>query len=115
MKMSKLKSILTLLYSAVIAGLLYYILYLVSLRIKMNFSESLFLIALVLVIIGIVVLITKNPRFVNCGGRQRSASIEEDEEIDEPKTTIKSFLIGFNSITIILIGVLLLVVDAIIK
>lgn len=114
--MFKIKSFLTLLYSAVIAGFLYYALYLFSLRIKMKFSESLFLIALVIVIIGIVVSIAKNPRFINCGGmRQKNASVEEDDESDEPKILAKSLLIGFNSVTIILTGVLLLVVDAIIK
>lgn len=114
--MFKIKSFLTLLYSAVIAGFLYYALYLFSLRIKMKFSESLFLIALVIVIIGIVVWIAKNPRFANYSGfKQKIANVEEDEELGEPKLHVKALLIGFNSVTIILTGVLLLVVDAIIK
>lgn len=116
--MGQIKNLLTLLYSVILSVFLYYLLYFASLRIKINFNESLFLIALVIVIIGIVVLIARNQRFANQGRiRQKAAYPEEDS--DSTKTEDESsgpfILSGFNSITIILTGVFLLIVDVIIK
>lgn len=110
--MSKQKSVLTLLSSIVFAGMLFFILYLVSLKIKMHFTESLFLIALVLVLIGIVLSIFRSPRLMS-GNILKTRDLPVDEETPDTPKSAKP--ISFSAAIIILTGVFLLVVDAIIR
>ncbi len=117
----KFKRILTLVYSVIISAVIYLISYLIYRRISFNLKETFFLIGLVLVLIGIVMLIARNPmRISGFGSRQKSLQ-QGGEESDEEEVTEadeetlpdkKSLLLGFNSFTIALSGVILLVVDA---
>ena len=114
----KLKRVLTFLYSTIISAMFCLFLYLISLRIKINFKESLFLIGLVFILIGIVVLISRNPIKMN-GLRpiqkpsENEFSNEDCEEVVKPEA--KAIFLGFNSVTIVLSGVLLLIVDTFLK
>lgn len=130
MRIITLKKILTLVYSGIISAVLYLISYLVSQKIKFNMKETFFLVGLVLVLSGIVMLLAKNPaRFNGLSSRQKKVQEndiregciqereeEEDDESDENANSAKkSFLLGFNSFTIALSGVILLAVDATLK
>jgi len=114
----KIKRILTFLYSTIISALFCLFLYLISFKIKINFKESLFLIGLVFILIGIVVLISKNPIKMN-GLRpmQKPSEVEFSDEDNEEvvKPEAKAILLGFNSVTIVLSGVLLLIADVFLK
>lgn len=114
----KIKSILTFLYSAIISTFFCFVLYLISFKSKINFRESLFLIGLVFILIGIVVLISKSPMRSNVFGSRHKSG--KDEYIDEAyeevvKPAAKTFLLGFNRNIIVLVGVLLLIVDVFLK
>ncbi|HEY5562365.1 MAG TPA: hypothetical protein VIK72_11540 [Clostridiaceae bacterium] len=87
----KLKGILTFLYSAIISVLFYLFLYIISLEIKINYKELFFLIGLVSLLIGIVVLISRNPIRMNGWGSSQSSS--EGEFIDEDCNEVVFFIV----------------------
>lgn len=113
----RFKTILTIIYSAVIGVLLCILMFFISSKKNINLKESFFLIGLVLVLIGIVILITKNPLKINAlGAKQKPVEYElpEDEE-EAVKPEVKTVLLGFNSFTVVLVGVFFLIVDLFLK
>ncbi len=108
--MGKLKhaGFLTLIYSLIMAGLICLIVYLISTNVIFNIKETVFLIGLVLVLVGIVFLIARHQsRVVSFEVTEaiRQLSGEEDKK--------GSFLLtGFNGFTILLTGVFILLIDA---
>lgn len=119
---SKLKIILTFAYGAVVSALFYYMLYLVSFQIRMNFKESLFMIALVLVLIGIVVLISRTPRNSDkTYSRQKQNDADDDNIGDDDRCDYYKkpwpwkLLLGVNGLSLVLSGIYLLIIDSILK
>lgn len=107
----KLKSILTLAYSAVLSVLFCLAGYLISLRISYNFIETLFLIGLVLVLAGIVIIISKN---------QNRTTVVDAAEPKHDKSEItdegtRLILLGLNGFTSVFTGVFLLAIDAFLR
>lgn len=107
----KLKNILTLACSAVLSVLFCLAGYLISLRISYNFTETFFLIGLVLVLAGIVIVISKNQNRVTAADAAEPKQ-EEDEMTAEGARLI---LLGLNGFTAVFTGVFLLVVDAFLR
>lgn len=107
----RLKRILTLAYSAVITALFCILAYLVSVRISFDLKETFFLIGLVFVLVGIVIIIVRNQN--RTGFSNFSNPNNEDSEVTEDNKS--TFMLGFNSFTPVMVGVLLLIVDAIIR
>ncbi len=106
----RLKRILTLAYSAVITALFCISTYLISSRVSFDLKETFFLIGLVLVLVGIVIIIVRNQSrtgFNNFSNPGNEDSGDEDNE--------STFLLGLNSFTPVIVGVLLLIIDAIIR
>ncbi len=107
----KLKSILTLAYSAFISVLFCLAGYLISLRISYNYKETFFLIGLVLVLIGIVVVISKNQNRV--AAVDIAEPKQEEDEITDKETGL--ILLGLNGFTSVFTGVFLLVIDVVLR
>ncbi len=111
--MGKLKQtgVLTLIYGLIIAVLICLIMYLFSLNTVYDIKETLFLIGLVLVLVGIVFLIAKNQsKVINF---EATEAIRQLSEADNRKG--RFLLSGFNGFTILLTGVFILVIDAFLK
>lgn len=120
----KLKKILTIIYSAIITTLFCLLVFFIPIKAKINIKESFFLIGLVLVLIGIFLLITKNSIRLNAISKQKAEESNllddeeednDDEDDDIKKTQTSSFFLGFNSFTVVLTGVFILIVDLFLK
>jgi|GEM_PF-5090739 len=110
MSKMRLKYLLTLVYSAVIAAVFCLVAYLISQRINFNLKETYFLIGLVAVLAGILIIIAKNQSRVTVAD-----IVEKNMEEDEPGAEEAVVLLGLNGFTLVLSGVFLLVIDAIIR
>lgn len=114
----RLLIILSFAYGAVVSVLFYFMLYLISFTTKMNFEESLFLIALFLILIGIGVLISRTPK----GTEKPILSRGIDELIFNStkydysnKSWPGKLLLGVNGLSLVLSGIYLLLVDFVLK
>lgn len=107
----RLKSIITLAYSAVISVLFYLTGFLISLRISFNIKETFFLIGLVLVLVGIVTVIAKNQNWSTAPDTSEAKEDRDGKNLEKAGM----LLLGFNGFTLVFTGVFLLVIDALIK